>query len=1063
MSSPQQYGLTANQFGILFPFHFIFDRDLRIKQYGAKLKKICPKIEIGVHFDDEFLIIRPLKTFGFNAISQQSEAVFLLRTKDLLIPLKGQMLLMAEQVDGKDVIAFLGSPWITTIAELNRWDLSLNDFARHDSFADFISLLQAKDTALLDARKLAATLKEQRTQLYVSENRFRTLANHAPVGIIFTNKDGKAIFVNDKWCELAGLNIHEINGLGWQNAFHPDDKIIALNQWQESFDQEQGKSTEYRLLSPLGKITWVTSQWATLRDEQEEIIGYINTIADITEKKFVSEDIKESEERYRIVTESVSDVIITIGHNNKIVFTNKVVEKIFGYKVDELIGQDLTILMPEELKDRHRAGMVNYLTTKKRSISWTSVEILGRHKDGHLIPLEISFGEYSKDGVHSFTAVMRDITERKKIEQELQSAKEAAEMAAKAKSEFLANMSHEIRTPMNAVIGTTSLLMDSSLSNEQFEYVETIRQSGEALLGVINNILDFSKIESGKMEVEYRPFSLISCIEAAFDLVAAQLNNKDIELIYNIDTAITTDIIGDVNKLKQILINLLNNGVKFTDKGEIIVTVSAEHLQGDSIKLYFRVSDTGIGIAPERIQSIFLPFTQADSSPTRKFGGSGLGLSISKRLCEMMGGEIWVESIEDVGSTFHFTILANKGDVDSRDKDFAIQLVNCTALVVASNQHLCNFIIDQLKVWGINVAQATSLIDAIARIKRGEKYNITLIDTGLNDFQNNLVRRLQYSFKGTKSPIIFMMPVNRRNKVQNIEINWIYSTILKPIKVLQLKQVIYALLKGEAPPDQQQRNISKIDIRMGELFPLRILTAEDNPVNQTLTKRILSLMGYQTDIAVNGKEVLALLKDKKYDLILMDMQMPEMDGLETTRNIFRIYPEDEWPIIIAMTANVLIEEQEQCFAVGMSEFLSKPVKVETLRMAIERANQLVGEKRKKQEAKIAPTIKLSDLPEWIQDKEIMREMSQLLIADTPPRLIELNEAINRADAKNVRTCAHTLKGSFSVFGINQLITLAQQIEDQGREHKLEGAAENFLKLNREYNQLQQLLTDNLNR
>jgi PAS domain S-box-containing protein len=742
-----------------------------------------------------------------------------------------------------------------------------------------------------------------------SEQRFRLRGQLVPL------EPDELLFLGSPWLTEPGA----IKALGLSiDDFALHDPVIDLLQLLQS---------QRAAVADLRKLTdKLSRQQQALRDANARLAEQYAAL-------------EQAQALSHSILETAVDGIIVIDETGTIESVNPAAEQLVGYPAGALLGQNVRVLMPEPTRQAHDGYIARYLRTGEPHIIGSGREVTGLHRDGSPIPLYLSVGEVAGTDRPRFTGILHDVSERQEAARALQQAKDIAEAANRAKSEFLANMSHEIRTPMNAVIGMTGLLLDTPLNPEQQDFVETIRLSGNTLLTLINDILDFSKIESGRMELEYAPFDLRACLEDALDLVTPAAAAKNLELVYWMGTGVPAEIVTDMTRLRQVLVNLLSNAVKFTPTGEVRATVSAGPRDGLRCELRFAVTDTGIGIPADRIERLFQPFSQADSSISRQYGGTGLGLVISKRLIELMSGSLTVSSTPGQGSTFSFSVLVAAAPGKASGSADRAPWTGQRLLVVEPHEINRMTLTRQATTRGLRVQAVTSADDALALLQAGECFEGALIALhGPNLDGRRLLERLEALPEAQKLPVVLLVPFSFRR--QNPLPQQVRALLVKPLKVATIDRALAQLLGG-APLSTLIPAPSEPDDSAPHA-PLRILLAEDNVVNQRVALKILERLGYRAEVASNGFETLEALARQPFDLVLMDVQMPELDGLETTRRIRTRWPGTQGPIVIAMTANAMRGDRERCLNAGMDGYIAKPIDREELRSALRAASRRGG-------------------------------------------------------------------------------------------------------------------------
>ena len=830
---------------------------------------------------------------------------------------------------------------------------------------EYSTELQRQRTALAsNESELTHRLKElelARRRLEESENELLGVIDNLPVGAILVQED--KLRINNATSKILGYQPEELD---------TTDKFfekVYRNTSDQTYEQYQAFLSQKEINGFLFPVYRKNGEKRIIEFGGHNFArGVVWTLIDVTEKRNAERNLRVNEEAIR--------KLYSISANNSLSFKEKVrlflelgtqrfkmpngiMAKAFldegRYEAIDMYSEGN--LLPSKLLNLPLTGTLSEKIIKKGdAICFNSLKSAPTHvihNDSFVIKSYIGTAIYvgneiygtlnfngPEESPYPFTENDLDLLrlmsrwlgaeiEANLSREALIEAKNSAEVAARAKSEFLATMSHEIRTPMNGVIGMTSLLLQTELDKEQLDYVNTIRLSGDTLLSIINDILDFSKIEAGNMSLEVYPFSLEQCVEEAIELLANRITEKDLELIYSISANIPNYIEGDITRLRQILINLISNAIKFTEGGEIEVRAVLEEQENEELLIHFSVRDTGIGMSVDQQKKLFKAFSQADSSTTRKYGGTGLGLAISQRLTSLMGGDIWVESKPGQGSTFHFTISATRAR-NQKDKELSQMLNsvrNRNALIIDDNHTNLRVLAGQFKNWGINVFQES---DPRIGLETALKQNFELV---VVDFEMPLLDGVELSRKLKVAkpdlPIIILSSAYPDlSKKEREELFSFYFT--KPIKHSQLLSSMHQIFgdsKIKKEDIHEKREVLLSDL--GENYPLRILLAEDNAVNQKLATLTLQKMGYNTDIAANGLEVLTALERQSYDLIFMDIQMPEMDGSEATKAVIQKYG-DKRPVIIAMTANAMEGDREKFMEDGMDDYVTKPINLKII-------------------------------------------------------------------------------------------------------------------------------------
>jgi PAS domain S-box-containing protein len=791
------------------------------------------------------------------------------------------------------------------------------------------------------------------------------------------------------------------------------------------------------------------------------------TMANAIRFAIESEERRQAEERTRLILESTAEGIFGVDTEGRIQFVNPATCRMLGFTGEEMIGQPSHALIHHHHADGRDYPMQEcpmYAAYTRGETSHIDNELLWR-KDGTGMPVEYGATPIRKDGTIVGAVIsFNDITIRKQAEAELKVAKDKAEEATRMKSEFLANMSHEIRTPMNGIIGMTDLLFDTGLNQQQKEFADTIRACGDSLLTIINDILDFSKIEAGKLRFETIDFDLQSTLESNVDILASNAHRKGLELHLFVERDVPSNLRGDPTRLRQVVTNLVGNAIKFTEKGEVMVRVTKQNETDADATLHFAISDTGIGISPEGQAKLFQAFSQADMSTTRKFGGTGLGLAICKRLVELMGGEIGVTSEAGKGSTFWFTgTFPKQRGVAAQTKHIApvVHAVvdGARALIVDDNATNRKILEYQLTSWKMKPAAVPSAREALDLLRseasRGHPFSLVILDFQMPEMDGlELARAITADPKLAGIHMVMLSSMHGRSKPEGFQDAGIEAWLSKPAKQSQLFDTITTVMSGAVAEARSSAPVAAEKATRA----LRILLAEDNQVNQQVAQLQLKKLGYTADIANDGKEAVDKAAQKHYDVILMDCQMPHLDGYEATREIRQREGAARHTYIVALTANALGGDREKCLAAGMDDYLTKPLRVEELKRALEQspAPSTPPPAATTEEAPV-DMERLMDVASG--DDDTMRQLVAMYLEQTPPKLAALETAIHQRDIKSVKQHSHSVAGTSASCGMTAVVAPMQALEKMAIEENLTGAADAYAEGKRQYDRVQQFLKE----
>ncbi len=883
-----------------------------------------------------------------------------------------------------------------------------------------------------------------------SEEFNRGIFENSPDCVKILELDGKLHSMN-----ANGLRIMEIDdfapfvGEVWVNLWQDEEKKVAQ---QVVKDARNGKSGSFEGFCKTAKGTmkyWDVSV-APIFDAEGKICRLISTSRDITERRQISEEIKARETQL-----NEAQAISHVGswewniNENSIIWSDELY-RIYGVErqnFDVTFEAYVNCIHPDD-RDYVREAVEQSLREKKYSeVEHRVVQPDGavRVTRGNGIVVVDENGNPVK-----MRGTSQDITEQKRIEEELEQTRDAALESARLKSEFLANMSHEIRTPMNGVIGMTGLLLDTELDEEQREFTETVRSSADSLLTIINDILDFSKIEAGKLHFEMLDFDLRSVVESTVSLLAEPAQSKEIELVSLVESDVSTLVRGDAGRLRQVIQNLVSNAVKFTERGEVAVGVRLENETATHVTVRFAVRDTGIGISHKAQRNLFSAFVQADGSTTRKYGGTGLGLAISKQIVEMMGGEIGVESEPGRGSTFWFKVELEKQGADAAASAASPvprkNLHNLRVLIVDDNATNRKILIHQTASWGMfsreaeNGATALDLLRAAAQ--NGEPFDVAVLDFNMPEMDGfELARAIKTDTQISGVKLVLMPSFGNRGDGQKAREIGVSAYLMKPVKQSLLFDC-FATVFGDgetdsSPAPQSENLLTRHSIEENKFAAdTRILIAEDNPVNQKVARRQVEKLGYRVDVVANGLEALDAISKVSYDIVLMDCQMPLMDGYEAATEIRRREGANKKIVVIALTANAMEGESEKCLAAGMDDYLSKPVNITKLQQTLARWQLLIRNKKAASDEvathpseQVSPPVNIEHLRDVSNDDdELLQELIELYLGQMSENIEKLKAAVAENNPEELKRIAHTAIGSSATCGITAVLAPLRQLE-----------------------------------
>jgi PAS domain S-box-containing protein len=917
-------------------------------------------------------------------------------------------------------------------------------------------LVEERDLLSAVAEMLRAFLdrKAMEEALQRSEQRYRTLFENAPVGIYRTTPDGQILAANPALMRMMGYESYE--QLSRRNleheGFEPSYPRAAFKEQIERQGEVRGLETSWRRKD--GAVIHIRENATAVRDAEGNTLYYEGTVEDITERRRAEEQIRFQAS----LLDQVRSAVIATDLEGRIVYWNRFAESLYQWKAEEALGRRIV----EVTVPAFARAMATQIVEDIRARNQWEGEFMVQRKDGTVFPAYVidAIVRDSQGRDIGFVGVSNDITERKRMQEELERAKEAAEAASRAKSEFVARVSHEIRTPMNGIIGMAELALETPLSSEQREYLELVRSSAESLLAIINEILDFSKIESGRLTLEEIEFNLPSAVGETLKAFAPRAHQKGLELAWYVAPDVPESVAGDPVRLRQILTNLLGNAIKFTDRGE--VTLRVELASGRELR--FSVADTGIGIAPEKQRAIFEAFTQADGSTTRRYGGTGLGLAIASRMAELMGGRLEVESEPGRGSVFHFTVpFGVPAEVPAAASPAGFEnLRGLRALIVDDHPTNRRFLSETLARWGMHSVVAEDGPAALRLWKQaedaGEPFHLLLVDSEMPEMDGfALLEHLRSGRNRQITAILLLTSSRLREEAERCRKLGAATYLVKPLTPRELLDTVLRVLGKVSPREKSVPAAQRAPVapRRG----MRLLVAEDNPVNQKLVRRVLERHGHEVCVVGNGREAVEAVRQQQFDAVLMDIEMPEMDGFEALAALRAAeFGSGARLPVIAMTAHAMLGDRERCLAAGFNSYVPKPLDPRALLRAMEEFRGRAPEIASSLAA--APAFDLAQALERVEgDEKLLREMAELFLDGCEKLMSDAREALRLGDAHQLERAAHTLKSSVGNFAALAARKAAEDLESLARQGDLARVEPAWNRLEDELQRLQRALAD----